>query len=674
MYGNSRLSRSYYMYVAMCYELGTPTVVKIRRDVKDTEELIHRSMNLLKTSPGFEMMLTGSTREGFRMPKSDLDWLLWFTDYKVINDLSQIRFYPTPKRTLILMECENVPPGYCKLKLMTPSNNQQVNSSCITINYASYISSTLYRTQYLCSGKNIGDNLIQHGPCAFFSDETCEIDFAKGFISHHWPAEAFPWIRRSLIKKWPAENVLSSIARKGCHVVPVGSISPNPITDTEWRISFTVAERMLVYSLNHCQFLCYGLLKIFLSEVINADNDSCLSSYFMKTVLFWVIQTSHLEWTPPNFLKCFWTCFKSLIFCVYKCECPHFIVPENNMFRGKVVGHAQVALFDQLYNLYCRGISCLFLCPTIRKAHKLVDIRISPDAQLEMYLFKEVNETGNTPIQSEEEFVSLITQIENLQITKMTSFQKVMVQKCFSAALRNFSFLLLQKNMTKIPISNKKRAHINRKAQNIMKLASRLGFASDIVYLAIYYYSQCQYEQSLKCLQIAQKRAPAPYDMYEGIFNDKFYSSATAGVSLSDKMRKIVIVDIHLHSFYYYFEEFALEQSCNFLCDKHGVLHVPFFVMLNMLLVLNYHKLGEKFKAWKSVQDLNHMLQLGDRYRVPNDFQDISWQILGICQQTCGDFQRAYNSYQRSLVQYPPIHRIRIASILRMKQIESTLI
>ena len=678
MYKDSRMSK--FIYVELCYELGTPTVVKIRREVMDTEHLIYRPVMLLRV---FDRMFIGSQREGFRMDTSDLDWLFWLPDHKVLNDLSQNRFYRTPQHTLILMECENVPPGYCKLKLMTPSNNDHVNQSCITINGAKYISSTLYRTNCLTIVKSLKGNPSHHGPCASFPDDICDVDFAYGFMSHHWPAEAFPWIRRCLIKKWPEENVLSSITKKGCHVVPVGSISPNPITDTEWRISYSVAELMLVNSLNHCQFLCYGLLKIFLREVINSESYLC--SYFMKTVLFWVIQTSNLKWTPSNFLECFWTCFKSLIFCVYKCECPHFIVPQNNMFRVKGVGHAQVALFDQLYNLYCMGISCLLKRLTVGKHHDnffrttLLSFRtnessVITDAELDVCLFKEVYETGNIPIQSKEEFVSLISVIENLQITRLTSFQKVMVQKCFSSALRNFSWLMLSQNMTALHVSNKRRAYINKIAHNMIKLASRLGFASDFVHLAIYYYNQCQYKKSLKCLQIAKKRGLAPYAIYDREFSDELYSSATAGMSLGDKMRKVVIVDIYLHSFCYYFEELFLEQYSNFQDGMHGVLCVPFFVMLHMLFVLNHHKLGDKLKARQYVRDLNIMLQQDDRHLVPSDFKDISWQILGICQQTCGDFQRAYNSYQRSLVQDPPMFRIRRAAILRMKQIESKLI
>ena len=114
---------------------------------------------------------------------------------------------------------------------------------------------------------------------------------------------------------------------------------------------------MLVYSLNHYQFLCYGLLKIFLKEVINAENiNPCLCSYFMKTLVFWVIQSnSNRQWLSSELLDSFWSCFKLFILWVYKGECPNFFIPENNMFRVKVRGNTQATLFNQLYDLYCKG-------------------------------------------------------------------------------------------------------------------------------------------------------------------------------------------------------------------------------------------------------------------------------------------------------------------------------
>ena len=112
---------------------------------------------------------------------------------------------------------------------------------------------------------------VQHGHCATFNYQGLEVDYAHCFQSHHWPNGAIPWIQRCQLKKWPPDCVLYSIINARFHVVPISSSPLNPECDCEWRISFSRAEQILVSSMNHCQLLCYGLLKIYLKEVININ-------------------------------------------------------------------------------------------------------------------------------------------------------------------------------------------------------------------------------------------------------------------------------------------------------------------------------------------------------------------------------------------------------------------
>jgi hypothetical protein len=232
-----------------------------------------------------------------------------------------------------------------------------------------YISSGLLRQTFTEFNRNRNPALrscVQHGPCAsYVVDGIQEVDLAFCLGSPHWPTLALPWIERCQQKQWPSDDVLRDIVSSGFHVVPIGS---DPSKGDEWRISFSQAEQKLVYSMNHVQFLCYGLMKIFLKEVINAQvDDPILCSYFMKTILFWAIrEDASLIWTPGSLLSNFWQCFKLLIFWIQRGECTNFFIPQNNMFRVKVTGAAQSLLFEQVHNLYCKGISCLLFSPTLR--------------------------------------------------------------------------------------------------------------------------------------------------------------------------------------------------------------------------------------------------------------------------------------------------------------------
>ncbi|XP_078337031.1 uncharacterized protein LOC111099656 isoform X1 [Crassostrea virginica] len=430
--------------------------------------------------------------------------------------------------------------------------------------------------------------------------------------------------------------------------------------------------------MNHCQFLCYGLLKIFLKEIINSnENESCLCSYFMKTLVFWVIQNdNHLAWVPENLLMCFWTCFKLLISWVNRGECPNFFIPQNNMFRVKVVGQTQVALYDQLFDLYCKGISCLLLSPTIGQylympiidrtlTFRTDEGSIIHSCRLDMCLFIELELVGITP-KTFKEFIELFISIEQIQTYRLSSFQKVTVQNFLCKLLKNFSWFL--SGQITEELSNKKRAYICDKSLQMMKLATKIGCASDVLDLAMLYFKNCQYELSLRCLQRAQDKMSKPFVVYYGQVNEEMYRRAMAGVSLSDRMRKCLIYDIKLYDKYVYIDELVPEQEAK--KADGGILRIPPFVMLHMLFVLNHRRLGDTVRSQQSLQDLHTLLLYDDGTRVP--FRDISWQILGICQQTCGDYQGALNSFQCSL-QQSPFSAIQRATMFRIQRINDFL-
>lgn len=161
-------------------------------------------------------------------------------------------------------------------------------------------------------------------------------DDAYGFGSDFWPPSASSWIERC--HAWPSPHVVENIVRNGCHFVAIGHKLGNHI-DNEWRISFTQAEKKLVYSMNHTQFLTYGLLKLVLNEKINIglkDEDKLLCSYQIKTVVFWAIQQNPLhQWCPQKLLAGFWVCFKLLIKWVYEGSVPISLFPKTICFLQK---------------------------------------------------------------------------------------------------------------------------------------------------------------------------------------------------------------------------------------------------------------------------------------------------------------------------------------------------
>lgn len=236
-------------------------------------------------------MQSGSYREGFRFTSSDQDIMLWLINCKVICEMSQFSNYDAAKLNIILMKHSESPPGFVMLKLLTPTRNfQMFSSSVVVLLKDCYISSKIFREISHDYAKTyIWIRPMElHGPVTKINMEYLETDFGMCIACPYWPQTASSWIERCEIKKkWPVKSLLDKIKDNGCHVMPIGSKTNINEHDMEWRISFSLAEQIIVYSINHTQFLCYAILKVFLKEVLSReDPESLICSYFLKLFFF----------------------------------------------------------------------------------------------------------------------------------------------------------------------------------------------------------------------------------------------------------------------------------------------------------------------------------------------------------------------------------------------------
>jgi hypothetical protein len=67
-------------------------------------------------------------------------------------------------------------------------------------------------------------------------------------------------------------------------------------------------------------------------RLIDEEINDLVSSYFMKTLLLWEIQTnSQHNVGPDSLLQVFLNCLQRLYTWVKEENCPNFFIPENNM-------------------------------------------------------------------------------------------------------------------------------------------------------------------------------------------------------------------------------------------------------------------------------------------------------------------------------------------------------
>ena len=102
--------------------------------------------------------------------------------------------------------------------------------------------------------------------------------------------------------------------------------------------------------------------------------------------------------------------------------------------------------------------------------------------------------------------------------------------------------------------------------------------------------------------------------------------------------------------FIYLYQEYVnvavlVPEHQAYKADGAGILIISPFVMLHLLFALNHHRLGDTGRSQQSVQDLHTRMLYDNGTYVPTIKIDISWQILGICQQTCGDYMGTLNHF-----------------------------
>ncbi|XP_062586522.1 uncharacterized protein LOC134248123 [Saccostrea cucullata] len=666
-----RISES--VFVGLCHKVGTSQLVAMRRDVVDIRDMV---MNRGKTCKYQSVTMTsGSYREGFRLKGSDMDFMLWANDQRVIWELSQSQYYNTNRTSLILCDCSDSPPGFTLLYLLSPSMDRDMLSVSVRVNNRYYVSSSKYRQIYLSV---LSPEFIPHGPCATQTKGAREIDNAFCLVCDFWPPFASSWIDRC--HSWPQPHVVDDIVKNGCHFVAIGHKLGNH-EDHEWRISFSKAEYKLVYAMNHCQFLTYGLLKLFLSEIINNgldDADKLLCSYHMKTVVFWVIQQNTIhQWCPQNLLECFWVCLKLVLKWVYEGVCPNFFIPDNNMFLSKIHGVKQHQLFIRLSELYGKGLAFLLHSPSIRSY--IIDVLYNPrnsictddhtlfsEVEFDRYLFNELlnNRLGSSAewdIQICIRYLHTIEQVIGSPL--LTQYQVLKLQTITAFFLQRTAFIL------HMDADNKLRYRADKISCHMLKLSAKFCIITDMLYLAMYYYKTFRYMEVLSITEMIIFKSSHPSVLGSNV-NTETYTEALRGQSWSTKMRQAVLGDIKLENKVHYIGELIPEQQSALQNDKSN-LDVPAFILLYMLEILCYTHV-DTTRAQRALECLQTLVHYDQGLLRDLKDRDISWQILGICQQLTGNYQAALYSYLQSLRQ-KPTNKIRTATEMRIQRVRQRI-
>ncbi|XP_045191719.2 uncharacterized protein LOC123548488 [Mercenaria mercenaria] len=303
----------------------------------------------------------GSTTNGLN---SDID-ILVCSEMHVIQDWGE---WKPGIQNLLMIKDDATSPGYCLLQRLRDDEPlslpipvpEHILDRRFTISGGKWLMKNTFYNIVDIAGSVI------NGPASSSKGRSgcADQDFVPANNCKSWPVEARPWLVRCGIGGWPTEEMKRYCETTGCFVVPVSSKS-GQYEEIEWRISTVQAERCLMFSLNITQIRCYILMKMILKTFINPQCNDVLSSYMCKTVLFHCIQnTISNNWQQTNLLWCLICCLKLLQNFVRQENCPHFMIPENNLVTRRISPRNKQNILEILQNIIQSDGRALLEIPT----------------------------------------------------------------------------------------------------------------------------------------------------------------------------------------------------------------------------------------------------------------------------------------------------------------------
>ena len=159
------------------------------------------------------------------------------------------------------------------------------------------------------------------------------LDLVPAIACEGFPTIAISWCKRTAGKKWPTDEIVAKIMRAGFQLVPKTSKDTANDPMTSFRLSFNTAEEMLAKSLSKFHRECYRVLKMLYYELLK-KNPKVLTTYHLKTVLFWVVEeTNPLTWKTENRAYCCYLLLKFLTECLSNENLPHYFLPGCNILK-----------------------------------------------------------------------------------------------------------------------------------------------------------------------------------------------------------------------------------------------------------------------------------------------------------------------------------------------------
>jgi len=194
-----------------------------------------------------------------------------------------------------------------------------------------------------------------------------------------WPSQAADWPTRHRNYDWPDPATIDRVVSDGCDIVCVAHRRCRQdewMKTTQYRLSFSRAEIVLLNSWIPVQQIVYHMLRVFikteqLTDSANNSDVATLSNYHIKTLMLWTCELKPRSWwiDDLNVVRLSVELLHTLGVWLTDARCPHYFIHNCN-------------LFDHPDNCYCEIASRLMSETNASLAEWFVKSYIQKCAQL----------------------------------------------------------------------------------------------------------------------------------------------------------------------------------------------------------------------------------------------------------------------------------------------------
>jgi tetratricopeptide (TPR) repeat protein len=469
------------------------------------------------------------------------------------------------------------------------------------------------------------------------SDISGNFDIAICFHSRQWISPAHKWVTRPN-PSWPSSELKSKIIDHGILFVPIGC-KGSKNEDIEWRFSFSVGEKLLIYSFTHVQLICYALMKILLKDVIETDDDcqGLLCSYYIKNIIFWVSEELPLSiWRPGNLIYCFMRCFERLLYCVEYSMCPHYFIPEINMFENKIEGHERQVLLGRLKVLHSYGWRCILLSKQLSKYRVMSNSRISAGFEKAQYI-KSILCTKSVYMSIGGVSKMLFTRY--CQSPRLQSYLHYLMAMQYNEAAQHISVGGRNRNKTQY---NQYQTCLSYLLYNIHH-----DSVSGWLMVASFYYRMKHYNTAINIASYAVSKCTPEKFFYQ----ENYLSSehcALIKTRMIQSMSITRVLKLLLISYVYFIPQSTLIPEELELEVVNGSHSLPSVVYSHFIRFLCYYHLNNVNQCYDALTDLQ--LTISEDYFISNTkHRSNSYNCLGVAYALIGNYESAAHAYHQAI-------------------------